>query len=138
MRCPPNLTAPGKAAFGAASERLTEIYGDRAERHAAAAVRYGYAVDLVTRLRAEWVAAGRPTTMTHSNGTAGSHPLVSMLADAERGALRAETAVGLGVAQAARRPVGRPAGAASAPDRRAEPPRLVRAPEPAKLTRTAR
>ena len=136
MRAPAGLTEKGKQAFARAAARVAEVVGeDRAGTYLEAVVRYARAVDLADRLHSEWVREGRPSVVRFTNGSLARHPSVRLMSDANRDAAKCEAAVFLDLASAARRRPGGQTGSHRAPDRQAEPPRLVRAPEPAKLTR---
>ena len=127
MRAPQGLTEKGKAAFARAAARVVEVVGeDRAGTYVEAIARYARAVDLADRLHGEWVAAGRPTVERFPNGAVSGHPLIKLMADANRGAARAEAAVHLDLPSATRRSAGGQKGSHRAPDRLAEPPRLTR------------
>ncbi len=107
---------------------LERLIPDASEREAftESAERYADAVGLAAQLRAEWEKDGRPLTAEGSMRQPIPHPLVKMIADADRDAAKYAAAVGLdaGALQKKGRS-GRPVGATSAPDRR-EPPRIRR------------
>jgi Phage terminase, small subunit len=77
-------------------------------------------------MRAQWVKAKRPVTQSNPNGMAGVHPLLRAMWDAETLANKFRGELGLTPRTSGRRGPGRPPGAASAPDRVAEPDRLLR------------
>ena len=142
MRAPAGLTEKGKAAFARAAARVVEVVGeDRAGKYIEAVTRYANAVDLADRLRTEWIKAGRPTVERFPNGAVSSHPLIRMMEVANRDAAKCEAAVHLDVGSATKRAPGGQKGSHRAPDRTAEPPRLVRpahvGQEPPRVTRAA-
>lgn len=115
------------AALRRARASLARLVPDDAERenYAEAVDRYVSAVALGAKLRAEWAELGEPLLEMGSMRQPIPHPLVKMIADADREAARYSTAIGLDpTAKVPKNPVGRPAGAASAPDRASAPPKL--------------
>lgn len=122
---------PVRTARNAAQRRarasLERLVPDQTERelYAEAVERYVAAVALGAKIRQEWESLGEPMLEEGSMRQPIPHPLVKMIADADREASRYSANVGLdpGVKVPGRK-VGRPAGAASAPDRAAAPPKL--------------
>lgn len=122
---------PVKRARGAALRRarasLEKLVPDDAERElfTEAVDRYVCAVELGAKLRQEWQRVGEPLLAEGSMRQDIPHPLVKMIADADREAARYSSAIGLdpAVKVPGRKP-GRPAGSSSAPDRAAAPPKL--------------
>jgi phage terminase small subunit len=120
LRPPTSLDAPGRAAWKEACATL-RAQGEDPAVSAGAILRYAGAVSMAASVRAEWVAAGRPGVIVGPRGRISAHPLPVLLARLERDA--ADLAEPLGLTPAARRRmargIGRPTGAASAPDRTA-------------------
>jgi hypothetical protein len=77
-------------------------------------------------VRGVWVEAGRPVTLSKPSGLMGIHPMLRAVWDAELLANRLRGELGLTPRTTNRHGPGRPPGAASAPDRVAEPDRLLR------------
>lgn len=96
------------------------------ERHRDAIARYVAAVDATDRIRKAWSDAGFP--VIGSGGATGradvAHPVLRALREHEAHTQR--LADDLGLLPAKNKQVGRPAGAVSAADRRAEPPKFTR------------
>jgi P27 family predicted phage terminase small subunit len=126
------LTPAGRQAWREAVATLGEL-GEDAELSRGALDRYAFAVSAWRELERQWLEAGRPaTSLGGSTGTVEvPHPLVAQLATARSHA--AELGERLGLDPQARRKLsrragaGRPAGAASAPDRAAPPRRRLKA-----------
>jgi P27 family predicted phage terminase small subunit len=118
MRAPRGLTATGKHAYIDAV-RVLEQLGEDPELSRGAIERYASAVDELHILQRAWKHEGSPGTTLNSRGVTIAHPLPAVIAKAERSA--ADLADRLGLTPKARRSlrlsVGRPPGAASAPDR---------------------
>jgi P27 family predicted phage terminase small subunit len=132
VRPPARLTPAGRRAWREAEATLVEL-GEDPALSAGALDRYAFAVSAWRELEARWLEAGRPATaLGGSTGTVEvPHPLVAQLATAREHA--ASLADRLGLDPQARRRLsrragaGRPAGAASAPDRAAPPRRRLKA-----------
>jgi phage terminase small subunit len=118
-----------RAALRRAWASLERTVPDEAERelYREAVERYAEAVALAARLRAKWTALGCPTIAEGSMRQQIPHPLVKMLAEAERDAARFAGAVGLDPSVRTKRREGRPIGASSAPDRAGRLPRRLKA-----------
>jgi len=114
------------AAARRAKASLLRLVPDDAERetYSEAVDRYADAVGLAAKFRAEWSDLGEPSMEMGSMRQPIPHPLVKMIADADAAAAKYAVYVGLDPSVKTRRPVGRPAGAASSPDRVAAPPKL--------------
>ena len=86
------------------------------------------AVGAAESARCQWVELDRPVRDTFANGMAGVHPALKAWEQLEAQAARFADVLGLTPASAKRisgvRGAGRPMGAASAADRKAEPPML--------------
>jgi hypothetical protein len=115
---PDDLGAEGVRAFALASRHVASL--PDAEKYHDAVLRFARAVDLVEEVRREWIDHGRPKLTEYSNGALAPHPLVKLLAEAEKDAARAGRALKL-EPEALKRPPGRPPGAASVSDRKAPP-----------------
>jgi P27 family predicted phage terminase small subunit len=132
LKPPARSTRAARAAFREAVATL-EAIGEDATLSRGAIERYALAVGAWRELERAWLDAGRPSTTL--GGSTGSvevpHPLVAQLAQARAHA--AELGDRLGLDPQARRRLarrtgaGRPAGAASAPDRAAPPRRRLKA-----------
>lgn len=123
---PLDVTAVATAAEAAAraeAEATLEAIGEVVSLSAGAVARYAAAVGAWAALEAQWKHAGRPgTALGGATGTAQvPHPLIAQIAVARREAAQLGAALGLdplGRWKMQRRTgAGRPAGAASAPDR---------------------
>ena len=71
-------------------------------------------------IRNTWIEAGRPLVQESTNGLVGRHPLWRVMLEAENHAMRLRSELGLSPRSAKSlivRSPGRPAGAASSPDR---------------------
>lgn len=92
----PALGAAGKRALAQANAVIDEQAAP-AERFTEAAGRYARAVDLADRLNRHWAQEGRPlTTLGGATGrSAVPHPLIKMIAEAERDAARFGEQLGL-------------------------------------------
>jgi P27 family predicted phage terminase small subunit len=127
MRPPRGLDPAGKRAWQHAHDVLVEI-GEVPQLSVGAVERYARAAGLAERLRAEWESVGAPGTVTGSRGAVREHPLLLAIARAE--AQVADLGDRLGLTPVSRgrlgRTVGRPAGAASAADRRSPSRRTLR------------
>ena len=128
MRAPEAPEGLGEAGL-AAWRRAAVAVGDPVAlaRFADAVDRFAWAVDLVHRTREEWHALRRPMVSANPNGATGVHPVLKLLLEAERAVANAGAALALDPAAQPRMlgsARGRPVGAASAPDRRPEPPRV--------------
>ena len=115
---PSDLGAEGVRAFALASRHVASL--PDADKYHDAVLRFARAVDLVDEVRREWIDHGRPKLTEYSNGALAPHPLVKLLAEAEKDAARAGRALKL-EPEALKRPPGRPSGATSAADRGAPP-----------------
>jgi hypothetical protein len=120
-----------RAAVTRANAHLRHTIADDAKRklYADQRDRYADACATAARLRAEWEGLGSPALIVGVRDQETPHPLVKMIAEAEREAQRYAVALGLDLspAKSAARPAGgRPKGSTSAPDRpsTAEPTRL--------------
>jgi hypothetical protein len=115
------------AAMLAESEARAVLGGDF-DRFGVAVRRYVLAVDVAEHARCAWEAEGRPLRDSFANGMAGVSPYLKAFEQAEAQAARFAEVLGLTPASAKRisgvRGAGRPMGAASAADRKAEPPML--------------
>jgi hypothetical protein len=115
---PDDLGPEGIRAFALASRHVSSLAD--AEKYHDAVLRFARAVDLVDEVRREWIDHGRPKLTEYSNGALAPHPLVKLLAEAEKDAARAGRALKL-EPEALKRAPGRPSGAASSSDRKAPP-----------------
>lgn len=110
------------------AELVLQAIGEPPGLNVGAVERYATAVAAWRSLEAQWLAAGRPgTTLGGATGSAEvPHPLVAQVAVARREAAQMGALLGLdprGRQRLSRRVgAGRPAGAASAPDRATPPP----------------
>jgi phage terminase small subunit len=121
MRPPRPHDSAGRAASREAVATLTEIGEDPALSRGALH-RYASAVQLARELDRQWKAEGSPGIIVGPRGGVAAHPLPGLIEKAERAAADLGAALGLDP-QARRRMgrrVGRPAGAASARDRKAD------------------
>lgn len=121
------LNAEGQRAYAIAADRV----GD--EQYHFAVERFARAVDMSSRLWAEWVELGRPLLLEAPNGVRYPHPLIKLYREWAADAAAASKAVLLDPSQVKHSRPGRPLGSTSAPDRqrpgltivdRAEPPRV--------------
>jgi Phage terminase, small subunit len=125
--------ALGTAAVAAEVEARA-VLGSDFDRFEAAVQRYVLTVDVADHARAMWEAEGRPMRHKFANGMAGVSPYLKawMLLAAQ--AMRFGGELGLTPASQKRisgvRGAGRPMGAASAADRKALPPPLLRLADP--------
>jgi len=119
MSPPEGLSAPGRSAWKAALVALAAIAEDP-EHSRGALTLYCGAVDTLHVVRRAWVADGRPALSTGASGQLVAHPALASIRDQERHVANlAENARAHAEARASiRRGVGRPAGSATAPDRR--------------------
>lgn len=81
---------------------------------------YRRAMDVADYVRDTWIEAGRPLTQQSTNGLLGRHPFWRVMLEAEAHAARFRSELGQtprSAKAAIRRGPGRPAGAASSPDR---------------------
>lgn len=96
MKCPDGLTAAGKRAWTQAKESADEQVASTA-RFEESINRFARAVDLSDRIRREWIKLKRP--LLSKGGATGrvlmAHPLVEMIAHAERNAARFGRELGL-------------------------------------------
>lgn len=96
MRAPDNLGAAGKAAWAQAKTVINEQTAP-ADRFAEAAKRFARAVDTADRLNREWAKKKRP--LLAKGGATGKadvpHPLIRMIAEAERDAAKFGSMLGL-------------------------------------------
>ena len=115
---PSDLDPIGLRAFAVAATAVESL--PDSERFFDAVVRFARAVQMAEKIRRSWMSEGEPLTFLHSNGALVPHPLVKMLAEAERDAMRAGKALRLDP-DAVKAPPGRPKGASSASDRKAPP-----------------
>lgn len=117
MDAPEYLGDAGRSAWLRA---LDVVPDDAVDTYIDLIERYARAVDMSARLRDDWEKDGRTTVVT-GNGMIRPHPLIAAIRDADHDAHKYGVALGLDLTK--KRPTGRPPGAASAPDRAAEPPR---------------
>ena len=115
---PDDLGPEGVRAFALASRHVSSLSDP--ERYHDAVLRFARAIDFVEEVRAEWISHGRPKLTEYSNGALAPHPLVKLLAEAEKDAARAGRALKL-EPEALKRPQGRQPGQGVAPDRKAPP-----------------
>ena len=122
MSPPEGLSAPGRAAWKAAVATLVAI-GESPEDCRGGLALYCGAVDVVHVVRRGWIALGRPALSTGSHGQPVAHPMLASIRDAERHALALGDSLLLTPSSRARarRGIGRPAGSATALDRRPQP-----------------
>jgi len=90
---PDDLDKHGLRAFAVGSERVAGAAD--VENYFDAVVRFARAVQMVEKVRREWIAAGEPLLFEHSNHSLVPHPLVKLLADSEKEAARAGRALKL-------------------------------------------
>lgn len=121
MIAPSDLDRVGLRAFGVAVSAVESLADS--DRFFDAVVRFARAVQMSEKIRREWMEQGEPLTFMHSNGALVPHPLVKMLAEAERDAMRTGKALKLDP-DAIKAAPGRPRGASSASDRK--PPPVIR------------
>jgi hypothetical protein len=111
-----------------AENEAREQLGDDFERFASAVRDYVLAVDEADHARAVWVAEGRPMRDTFANGMGGVSPFFKATETARTQASRLRAELGLSPASSKRingsRGAGRPVGAVSAADRKAQAPAL--------------
>jgi hypothetical protein len=111
-----------------AESEARAVLGGDFDRFGAAVRRYVSAVEVAEHARSVWEAEGRPMRDSFANGMAGVSPYLKAFEQAEAQAARFAGVLGLTPASAKRisgvRGAGRPMGAASAADRKAEPPML--------------
>jgi hypothetical protein len=115
---PSDLGPEGVRAFALASRHVASL--PEPERFHDAVLRFARAVDLVDEVRREWIDHGRPKLTEYSNGALAPHPLVKLLAEAEKDAARAGRALKL-EPEALKAPRGGVQGRANAPDRKLPP-----------------
>lgn len=118
MKPSPDLDPHGQRAFAIGAASVADL--PNPDRFFDAVLRFARAVQMAEKIRREWIAEGEPLAFMHANGLLGQHPLVKMLADAERDAMRAGRALRLDP-ETIKGPPGRPKGASSAQDRKAPP-----------------
>lgn len=80
MEPDPNLTPAAAEAWQLAVDHL----GADAPHFTDAIRRYAWAVDMLDRLRADWIDRGSPMLAQHTNGALYEHPLVKQIRGAER------------------------------------------------------
>jgi hypothetical protein len=126
------------AAAAAARKEALEHLGEAAASFTASISRYVNAVEVADTARREWERLDRPMMHRFANGVEGIHSLISTMAGMDKAAAAFGASLGLdpmsrkrllGPGQA-----GRPIGAVSADDRKAEPPVLTRNPRLPPLT----
>jgi len=117
---PDDLGASGARAFDVALTQIESM--PEPNRFYDAVLRFARAVDMADFVRADWVDRGRPLMYEHTNGALVPHPLVKLLAEAEKDAARAGRALKLEPDAIRRATIGRPPGSSSSPDRKAPPP----------------
>jgi hypothetical protein len=117
---PDDLGASGARAFDVALTQVESM--PEPDRFYDAVLRFARAVDMADFVRADWVDRGRPLMYEHTNGALVPHPLVKLLAEAEKDAARAGRALKLEPDAIRRATIGRPPGSSSSPDRKAPPP----------------
>ena len=118
MRAPSGLNPGARRAFAEALQTI-EATGDDPQRSARVLVDYAIAVDVADELRAQWQAAGRPTTTLGSKDQDVAHPILSELRAQQKHV--AELGARLGLDVKARRELGTAGwrrGQARSPDRR--------------------
>lgn len=104
---PSDLDKHGLRAFDVAAERVSDAAD--VDNYYDAVVRFARAVQMVEKVRAEWIAEGEPLLFEHSNKSLVPHPLVKLLAESEKEAARAGRALKL-EPSAVKSPRGRKAG----------------------------
>jgi hypothetical protein len=117
---PDDLGTSGARAFDVALTQIESM--PEPNRFYDAVLRFARAVDMADFVRADWVDRGRPLMYEHTNGALVPHPLVKLLAEAEKDAARAGRALKLEPDAIRRATIGRPPGSSSSPDRKAPPP----------------
>jgi hypothetical protein len=110
------LSDTGRKAFMNAVHALSE-FGDDPALLVEGIARYARACDDAQFLRDQWEAEGKPLHSTGSTDSLVVHPFVKGLRDAESHSAAMAKAIGL-TPDGRKRPVGRPAGASQAADRR--------------------
>jgi hypothetical protein len=109
----------------AADAEARAVLGSDADRFGMAVRRYVIAVDVAEHARSVWEAEGRPVRDVFVNGMSGCSPYLTALERAEAQAARFADVLGLTPSSQKRisgfRGAGRPMGAASAADRKAQP-----------------
>jgi hypothetical protein len=115
---PDDLGDAGRRAFVMAARHVDKL--PDAERFYDAVLRFARAIDLVEEVRAEWVDYGKPKIAQYPNGALAPHPLVKLLAEAEKDAARAGRALKL-EPESLKNPRGGVQGRAVAKDRVSSP-----------------
>lgn len=112
---PADLDRHGLRAFAVGAERVADAID--VDNYFDAVVRFARAVQMVEKVRREWIAKGEPLLFEHSNKSLVPHPLVKLLAESEKEAARAGRALKL-EPSAVKSARGRKAGDNLAPDRK--------------------
>jgi hypothetical protein len=111
-----------------AENEAREVLGEDFGGFRSAVRRYVLAVDAAEHARATWDVNGKPMRDTFANGMGGVHPFFKAMESAEAQAARFAAELGLSPASAKRisggAVRGRPVGAVSAADRKAQAPAL--------------
>lgn len=114
-----DLDSHGRFAFDVAIAQVDAM--PDSDRFFHAVLRFARAVQMTEKIRREWILEGEPLTYTHHNGAIVPHPLVKMLADTEKEAMRAGRALKLEPDAIKGARGGSAPGRQSAPDRKAPP-----------------